>query len=86
VELTDPGQQLRPGRPGLPLPGQDHAEQAPVVAQPGQQAERVIGGSGTGDLIVNSIPFAKLSLDDISPLRIVVNDQQDWSIWHRRHP
>src|SRR5262249_37733656 len=30
-------------------------------------------------------PLTKLSLDDTSPSRIVVNDQQDRRIWHARH-
>jgi len=85
VEVPDPGQQLRPGHPGHPLAGHDDADQAPVVAQPGQQAERIIAGSSTDDLVISPVPLTKLSLDDTSPVRIVVNDKQDRRIWHARH-
>src|SRR5215831_19483636 len=67
------------------LAGHDNADQAPVGAQPGQQAERIIAGSSTDDLVISPVPLTKLSLDDTSPVRIVVNDKQDRRIWHARH-
>src|SRR5215471_17766467 len=71
--------------PANPLAGHDDADQAPVVPQPGQQAKQLIAGSSTYDLVVSPVPLTKLSLDDTSPSRIVVNVQQDWRIWHARH-
>jgi hypothetical protein len=37
------------------------------------------------DLVVGSVPFAKLHLDDASRPRIVIDDHQNWSIWHGQH-
>ena len=85
MELTDPRQQLCPGHSWHPLTGQDDADQAPAVAEPGQQTGRIIGGSSANDLVIGSVPLAELSLDDTARPRIVIDDQQDWSIRHGRH-
>ena len=85
MELTDLRQQLCPGHCRHPLTGQDDADQAPVVAEPGEQAGRIIGGSSADDLVIGSVPLAELSLDHTARPRIVIDDQQDWSIWHGRH-
>ena len=85
MELTDPRQQLRPGRLRHRLASQHDADPAPVVAELGQQAERIVGGPNADDLVVGPVPLAQLFLDDASGLRVVIDDQQDWSIWHGRH-
>jgi hypothetical protein len=85
VELTDPCQQLRPGQLRHRLAGQHDADPAPTVAEPGEQAKRVIGGSNADDLVIGPVPLAQLALDDAASLRVVIDDQQDWSIRHGRH-
>jgi hypothetical protein len=85
MKLADLRQQLCPGRSWHPLTGQDHADQAPVVTEPGEQAERIIGGPSADDLVIGSVPLAELSLDDTAGPRIFIGDQQDWSIWHAGH-
>jgi hypothetical protein len=67
------------------LAGQHDADPAPVVAELGEQAQGIIGGSDTDDLVVGPVPLAQFLLDDASGLRVVIGDQQDWSIWHGRH-
>jgi hypothetical protein len=85
MELTDPRQQLCPGHLRHRLAGQHDADHAPVVAEPGEQAERIIGGSNADDLVIGPVPLAQFPLDDASCPRVVIDDQQDWSIWHGRH-
>jgi hypothetical protein len=85
MELTDPGQQLGPGQRRHPLAGQRDGDLAAVVAEHAEQAERIIGGPNADDLVVGSVRLAKLSLDDASRPRIVIDDQQNWSIWHGQH-
>ena len=85
MELADLRQQLCAGHSWHPLTGQDDADQAPIVAEPGEQAGRIIGGSSANDLVIGSVPLAELCLDDTARPRIVIDDQQDWSIWHERH-
>src|SRR5207249_5192169 len=82
VELTDPGQQLRPGQLRRRLARQHDADPAPVVAEPGEQAERIVGGSSADDLVIGPVPLAQLALDDAASLRVVIDDQQDGSSWH----
>ena len=85
MELTNPRQQLRPGQLRHRLAGQHDADPAPVVAELGEQAEWIIGGSDADDLVIGPVPLAQFLLDDASGLRVVIDDQQDWSIWHGRH-
>ena len=85
MELADLRQQLCPGHSWRPLTRQNDADQAPIVAEPGEQAGWIIGGSSANDLVIGSISLAELSLDDTARPRIVIDDQQDWSIWHGRH-
>jgi hypothetical protein len=42
------------------------AAAAPVVAELGEQAEGIIGGSDTDDLVVGPVPLAQFLLDDAS--------------------
>jgi hypothetical protein len=51
---------------------------------PGEQAGRIIGESNADDLVVGSVPLAELCLDNTSRPRIVIDDQQDGSIWPGR--
>jgi hypothetical protein len=85
MELTDPGQQLCPGHLRHLLASQHDPDQAPVVAELGEQAERIVGRVSTDDLIVRPVPLAELSLDNTSRPRIVIDYQQHWSRTHRRH-
>jgi len=55
------------------------------LTEPGEQAEWIIGRSGADDLVVAPVPLAQLALDNAAPLRVVIDDQQDWSVWHGRH-
>ena len=84
MELADLRQELCPGHSWHPLTGQDDADQAPVVTEPGEQAGRIISGFSANDLVIGAVPLAELSLDDAARSRIVIDDQQDWSIWHGR--
>ena len=84
MELADLRQQLCAGRSWHPQTGQDDADQAPIVAEPGEQAGRIIGRSSANDLVIGSVPLAEFCLDDTARPRIVIDDQQDWSIWHER--
>jgi hypothetical protein len=70
----------------LQLTGQDDADQAPIVAEPGEQAGRIIGGSGANDLGNRLRTLAELPLDDTARPRVVIDDPQDRSSWHGRHP
>ena len=85
MELTNPRQQLCPGQLRHRFAGQHDADPAPIPAEPGEQAKRVIGGSDADDLVIGPVPLAQLALDNTSSLRVVIDDQQDWSIWHGRH-
>jgi hypothetical protein len=67
------------------LASQHDADPAPVVPEFGEQTERIVGGSNADDLIIGPVPLVQLSLDDSSRLRVVIDDQQDWRIWHGRH-
>jgi hypothetical protein len=85
MELTNPRQQLYPGQLRHRLASQHDADPAPVGAELGQQAEGIVGGSDADDLVIGPVPLAQFFLDDASRLRVVIGDQQDWSIWHGRH-
>ncbi len=85
MELTDPRQQLYPGQLRHRFACQHDADQALVVAKPGEQTGRIVGGSNADDLVVGPVPLAQLPLHDASRLRVVIDDQQDWSTWHGRH-
>jgi hypothetical protein len=86
VKLADTGQQVRPGPPRHLLPSQHDANQAPVIVEVGEQAERIIAGISANDLIIRPVPLAQLSRDHASRPRIVIDNQQHWSISHRPHP
>ena len=85
MELADLRQQLCPGHSWHPLTGQNDADQAPVIAEPGEQARRIIGGPSANDLVIGPVPLAQLSLHGPSRPLVVIDDQQDRSIWHGRH-
>jgi hypothetical protein len=85
MEFTDPGQQLCPGHLWHPLAGQHDADRAPVVAELAEQAQWTIGGPNADDLVVGPVPLAKLSLDGAWRPRIVIDDEQNWNVWHGHH-
>ena len=85
MELTDPRQQLCPGRLRHRLARQHDGDQALAVAKPGEQTRRIIGASNADDLVIGPVSLAQLPLHDPSRPQVVIDDQQDWSTWHGRH-
>ena len=85
MELTDPRQQLYPGQRRHRFARQHDADQALVVAKPGEQTGRIIGRSNADDLVIGPVPLAQLPLHDAWRPQVVIDDQQDWSTWHGRH-
>ena len=83
VIVTDQGQEFGPGYPGHRLAGQHDADLALALAQPGQQADRVVGGSSADDLVIGPVPVTELGFDHAPRVQIVVDDQQDRGIWRR---
>jgi hypothetical protein len=68
------------------LASQHDADLAPVVAELREQAVRVIIESDAPDLVVGGIPLAQLVLHDVARPRVIVDEKQDWGIWHEQHP
>jgi hypothetical protein len=74
VEFPDPRQELCPRRFRQPLVSQHQTDLAPVVAELAEDAERLLDGPGSDDLVVSPIALAQLSLDAVMRSRVV--DQQ----------
>jgi hypothetical protein len=62
----------------------EHAVQA--FAERAERAQRPAGGPDGDDLVVGPVALAKLTLDGLPLAEVVVDDEQDWSIWRGRHP
>jgi len=74
VELPDPRQQLCPGRFRQPLVSEHETDLALVVVELAEDAECLLDGPGSDDLVVSPVALAQLRLDAVTRSRVV--DQQ----------